>query len=96
MSVWRKLAMVFAILTLSVGVWTFIYDLGFILHYGFDCNDVAAVVEDGPVDWPTGERPLWTIIPLYAFSFPFIFVGLLILIIRPKPHYHGRIRLGTE
>lgn len=101
MTVWRKVAVVLANVLLAVGFWLPGYDLWFIHRYGFDYTAVAGVFDDVSfgqviVDWPTGERPLLFIPPLYSYSFPFLLGGLLILLIRPKPPYRGRIRFGTE
>jgi len=96
MSIWRKLAMVFTIMLFGVGLWILGYDLWFIRYFGFDFNDVIYLGGEDFSDWPTGERPSWAIVPLFAYSFPFLIVGFLIFIIRPKPHYRGRIHLGTE
>jgi len=65
-------------------------------HYGFDFDDVAGMCDEGPVDWPTGERPPWADIPLYAFSFPFLLTAFAIMFIRPRPPYRGLVRFGCK
>lgn len=96
MSIRRKLAIAFAVLLFGTGLWILVYDLWIIHQFGFDYNDVIFTGGDEWGDWPTGERPPWTFIQLYAFSFPFLIVGTLILAIRPKPPCRVRIRFGTE
>ncbi len=96
MSFWRKLAMVFAILLLAIGLWISGYDLWFIRHFGFDYNDVIYTGGEDFADWPTGERPLWADLPLYLFVIPIFIAGSLILRSHLKPRYRWNIRLGTE
>lgn len=88
--------MVFAILFFGVGLWLFGYDLWFIQYFGFDYNDVIFIGGKDFADWPTGERPSWTFVPLFVYSFPFFILGLFFILIRPKPPYRGHIRFGTE
>lgn len=96
MNIWRKLVIASAILFFAGGLWILGYDSWFIGHFGFDYNDVVYIGGEDFSDWPTGERPSWTIIPLYVYSIPFFLIGFFILIFRPKSNYHGRIRFGTE
>jgi 4-amino-4-deoxy-L-arabinose transferase-like glycosyltransferase len=96
MSLRRKSILVLASGLFLVGLWILVYDFWFICRYGFDYNDVLGVIDDGPIDYPTGERPNWTIIPLFAYSLLFWLPALAILIIRPSPPYRGRIHFGAE
>jgi 4-amino-4-deoxy-L-arabinose transferase-like glycosyltransferase len=92
----RKCFLVLALGLFLVGLWVFVYDVWFICRYGFDYNDVLSVINEGPIDYPTGERPNWTIIPLFAYSLLFWLPALAILIFRPNPPHRGRIRFGAE
>jgi hypothetical protein len=96
MNLGRKIASVFAVGLLIMGLWMLGYDFWFIIHYGFDYNDVAGVCDEGPIDWPTGERPIWANLPLFVYSFPFLASAFAIIFFRPHPPYRGWIRSGCE
>ena len=46
MTIWRKLAIVFAIFHFVIGFWILGYDLWFIACHDFDYNDVCSVYQD--------------------------------------------------
>ena len=96
MSLGRKIAFAFATGLFLIGLGIFSYDVWFICHFGFDGNEVAGVIDEEPIDWPTGERPAWANLPLYAYSFPFLLAAVAMLFFRPRPRYHGRVRFGCE
>ena len=52
-----------------MGAIIFVGDLHYIVKHGFDFNDVAGLTDqDGPIDWPTGERPTLTYFPAFTFA----------------------------
>ena len=83
----------------AMGLLLFLDDLYTILRYGCDINDVAAIDPCwGPIDWPTGEKPTFALIPAYVYSFAFWSVGALILVPQPKKARprEGHVLRGTE
>lgn len=81
------------------GLLLFADDVYTLLRYGCDINDMAAFDPQwGPIDWPTGERPGFAMVPMYIYVCGFWLLGALLLmpwrkIGRP---YCGRMCRGTE
>ena len=67
--------------------------------YGFHLNEVAGVTDDGgPIDWPTGERPIFTLVPIYVYGLGFWVAaeGIYSLRFGIGRRYRTRICRGTE
>jgi hypothetical protein len=74
-------------------------DIGTIRRYGCDLNDVACIDPRwGPVDWPTGERPTYALVPAFVYAFGFWLAAALLYAPWPEggKNYRGRILRGTE
>jgi hypothetical protein len=56
----RKTLGLTSLVLLAVGLAIFFWDAWTSHQYGFHMNEVAGITEDGPIDWPTGERPTFT------------------------------------
>jgi len=86
-------------LLLAAGAVIFVYDAYFILSYGFDVNDVAAVTAEGfIIAWPTGETPVWAQLPVFTYSIAFwLLAAAAFAVWRGMGRvYAGRICRGTE
>ncbi len=46
---------------------------------GWDMTDVAGVVDGCAVDWPTGERPVWALVPAFSYSAPLLLMGATVI-----------------
>lgn len=64
----KKFLLITMIGNFVIGAAILIYDAHFFYLYNADVNEVAAVVNGGIADWPTGERPLYTILPAWIFG----------------------------
>jgi hypothetical protein len=80
----RKLFLILGLASFAFGTTILFYDAYFFLHYDADVNDVAAVVNGGIADWPTGERPLYTFFPAWFYGIVFILIAVVLLIIFSK------------
>ena len=95
----KALLAIVACLLIALGLAIVADDLDTILRYGFDTNDVAGFTNTGePVDWPTGERPLFALPPAYAYGIGFCGLAAALLLIRSTlgNHYCARVLRGTE
>jgi hypothetical protein len=75
----KKFAVFLSSSLLIAGLAILLFDAYTSRKYGFHMNDVAGVTDDGQaIDWPTGERPSFTLIPLAAYALGFcIMAGLI-------------------
>jgi len=95
----KKIPIIFGSVLLAAGLAIFFCDAYVSYRCGFGINDVAGMTDDGgPIDWPTGERPAWTFIPAFVYSFGFWLAAAVVFSLWPEVGrgYHGRIRRGTE
>ncbi len=95
----RKIPLTIGLVLLAVGLAIFLYDASVIFRYGFDINDVVGMTDDGgPIDWPTGERPAFTFIPAFVYSFGLWLAAAVVFSLWPEVgrRHHGRIYRGTE
>lgn len=73
------------------------YDALFHLQYGCDATDVAGVSNGDIIDWPTGERPSWALVPAFTYSIgAFLLASVAFGIRRRLGHYPGRVWRGAE
>ena len=82
----------------AVGLAIFGFDAYTSHRYGVHMNEVAGITGEGdPIDWPSGERPTFTLIPVpvYALGFELAAVGVLSLRQVIGRAYHGRICPGA-
>ena len=99
MSTTRKILGLASLVLLAAGLVIFFWDAWTSHQYGFQMSEVAGITEDGgPVDWPTGERPTFTLIPIFVYALAFLLPAaganaLRISVGRGNP---GRICRGTE
>jgi hypothetical protein len=94
----RRVCIIVSLVLLAVGLAILVFDAYTSCRYGFHMNEVAGITDDGvPIDWPTGERPTFTLIPLsgYALFFGLAAVGVFSLWRVVGCAYHGRICRGT-
>jgi hypothetical protein len=95
----RKILGLTSLVLLAAGLALFFWDAWTSHQYGVHMNEVAGITADGgPVDWPTGERPTFTLIPLFVYALVFLLPAaganaLRISVGRGNP---GRICRGTE
>jgi hypothetical protein len=62
-----------SLVLLADGLAIFFWDSWTSHQYGFHMNEVAGITADGgPVDWPTGERPTFTLIPFFVYALVFL------------------------
>ncbi|MDB6068052.1 MAG: hypothetical protein JWR26_4260 [Pedosphaera sp.] len=95
----RKAFVIVSLILLLVGLGILVSDAYTSHRYGFHLNEVAAITDDGlPIDWPTGERPAFTMIPLFVYGLGFLLAaaGVFSLQFGNYGCYHGRICCGTE
>jgi len=95
----RKVCVIVSVMFLAAGLAIFVFDAYTSYRYGFHMNEVAGVTDHGePIDWPTGERPTFTLVPLsvYALLFGLAAVGAFLLRRVVGSSYRGRIFRGTE
>ena len=64
----KKLLLIFGLVVLAFSAAILLYDTHFIHRYGVDMNEVAAVVDGGIADWPTGERPFFAEFPAWHYG----------------------------
>ena len=98
MSVAKRVLLVLACLLAAAGLVLFGYDLFFILTADCDLNDVAGVSDGCIIDWPTGERPLWAMVPAYTYAVALILLASGVLALRRQVGitYSGRTWRGVE
>jgi len=94
----RKIPAIISSILLALGLAIVVYDVCIIFQFGFDINDVAGITDDGPVDWPTGERPAFALVPAFVYGFAFWLAAAAVLSLWPEVGrpYTGRICRGTE
>ena len=95
----RTLRQIVTSILIVAGLLLFLTDVDAICRWGCDMNDVAAIDPYwGPIDWPTGERPDWALIPAFVYSFGFWLIAALLFVPWPEKQmpYRGRILRGTE
>jgi hypothetical protein len=95
----KKMFTIISFALLAMGLAVFAFDAYTSQRYGFHVNEVAGITDDGgPIDWPTGERPTFTLIPLVVYAFGFLSAGAGVYAVRSRvgQGYHGRIYRGTE
>jgi hypothetical protein len=63
----RKLVLIAGVGSFVIGMAILLYDFHFSHCYGEDVNDVAVVQQGKTFDWPTGERPLYTVFPAWFY-----------------------------
>ena len=98
MGVFKKALLILGWALAALGLVILAYDTLFLLSCGFDANDVAAVSDGYFIDWPTGERPMWAMVPAYVYSLGFCLTALATFAIRKRvgSAYSGRIWRGAE
>ena len=95
----KTICFIVGLLLLAVGLVIFFFDAYTSHRYGFHMNEVAGLTDAGdPIDWPTGEAPKWTLIPIfvYALGFWLAAAGVFWLRSRLGRAHHGRTCRGTE
>jgi hypothetical protein len=95
----RKILDLTSLVLLAAGLALFFWDAWTSHQYGVHMNEVAGITADGgPVDWPTGERPTFTLIPLFVYALVFLLpaAGVNALRISVGRGNPGRICRGTE
>lgn len=70
----------------------------FQLQHGCGAHEVAGAYDGGVVDWPTRERPLWTMFPAYIYAIGFFLLAFAAIGVRLQlgRSYLGRERKGAE
>ena len=99
MSTTRRILGLTSLVLLVVGLAIFFWDAWTSHQYGVHMNEVAGITADGaPVDWPTGERTTFTLIPLFVYALVFLLpaAGVNALRISVGRGNPGRICRGTE
>ena len=77
----RILLLILGIASFLLGGAILLYDFHFSHCYGEDVNDVAVVQQGKTFDWPTGERPLYTVFPAWFYGVAFILIAVVLLIV---------------
>lgn len=82
----------------ALGLLILAYDILFFLGAGFDANEVAGISDGQIIDWPTGERPVWAMVPVYVYSIGFCLAALAVFSIRKRVGitYLGVTSRGAE
>jgi hypothetical protein len=95
----RTLRCIVTSILILIGLLILLADLEAIFRWGCDINDAAVIdPQIGPIDWPTGERPGWALIPAFIYSVGFWVVAALLYVPWPatgRP-YRGRVLHGAE
>ena len=78
----RKALLIFGIGSFLIGVAILLYDAYFFHRYGVDVNEVAAVVDGGIADWPTGERPAFTYLLAFYYGVAFTSIGVVLFVVQ--------------
>lgn len=94
----RKIPIIISSILFVIGLALLFYDAHFIYKYGYDMNEVAGIIDDGPIDWPTGERPAYANYPAFVYAAGFCLTAVATFLLWPKAgkSYRGRICRGTE
>ena len=95
----RKTFVIISVVLLALGLVIFVFDAYTSWRYGFHMNEVAGITDEGdPIDWPTGERPAFTLVLPFGHSLGFWLAGAGAYALRfgVGRGYHGRICRGTE
>lgn len=95
----KQISLIVSLLLLAFGVAILVSDAYMSHRYGFHMNEVVGFTEAGePIDWPTGDRPVFALIPIrfYALGFCFAVAGIFLMGFRAGRSYRGRIFQGTE
>ena len=95
----RTLLLIVTSFLIIAGLLVVLEDLDAILRWGCVINDVAAIDPHwGSIDWATGERPSWALVPAFVYSFGFWLVAVLLFVPWPERGrpYRGRVIRGTE
>lgn len=95
----RKMLLPMSLVLVAVGLAVFVYDAYTSHRFGVHLNEVAGVTDEGiPIEWPTGERPTFTLIPVYIHALACwpAAAGVFSLRFRVGNAYQGRICRGTE
>lgn len=98
MRITKKLLLVSAWLFATGGLALLAFDTRFFLTYGFDANEIAGISDGYMIDWPTGERPLGAMVPVYAYAIILMMVATTLFALRRRvgAAYAGRIWRGAE
>lgn len=80
-----KLILILGWVLMATGAAILGFDVLFRCAYGCDVTDVAGVSQGFIIDWPTGERPTWAMVPAYTYSFGFWLLALAAFI------FHSRV-----
>ncbi len=99
MKLFKTLLITTSFLLFAIGTLILVGDLLYIRKYGFDFDDVAEMTEsDGPVDWPTGERPTYALFPAFTYALVFWLPAVAAFVWQRTigKSYAGRNWRGTE
>jgi hypothetical protein len=75
----KRALLICGLLCAAVGLAALVYDLFLIAATGYDMTDVAGVIDGYAIEWPTGERPPWTLLPAYAYALALLLLAGLLL-----------------
>ena len=75
----KKLLLFVASGSFVLGAATLANDAAFYHRYGVDVNDVAGTHGDAVIDWVTGERPLYSGVPAWAYGFGLWLFALVLM-----------------
>ena len=82
----KTISLIFASLLGLAGIAILACDVLFLILYRCDITDIAGVVDGYMIDWPTGERPLWALVPAWAYAIVLLILALTFVISRKRPH----------
>ncbi|MEI6780565.1 MAG: hypothetical protein WCQ21_06535 [Verrucomicrobiota bacterium] len=98
MTATKRALLACACLLAAVGLLVLICDLFQMASSNPGLTDIAGVVDGSVVEWPTGERPVWALVPAYAYGLAFLVMACAVLYVHRRigTPYSSRARGGAE
>ncbi|MGH7977100.1 MAG: hypothetical protein ACREC8_10605 [Limisphaerales bacterium] len=73
----KKILLIATIGNFITGAAIFIYDAHFFYRFDMDANEVLGTDGSVTIDWPTGERPLYAILPAWIYGSTFWLISFV-------------------
>lgn len=77
----KKLLLIAGIGCFVIGAWILFYDAWFFYRFDMDANEVLGTDGNVTIDWTTGERPNYALLPAWIYGNAFVLIAAVLLII---------------